>query len=211
MSTGSSNSEVVDFFLVETSDHLQNINADLLALEQQQDDEELVDRLFRSIHGIKGSAGMVGFSVISQFAHKIENLLGEIRDKKVRASGEIIDFLFQVIDILTQQVDDLANGHEEDETILTSFGKLYSQAFTSALPSPVSSSPKPPAFESPPVPNLVRPEISIAEEYIKQNHIEEGIKLYQKMLRVDPDNKTLRQRLEEARVLYAYLKEHPGG
>ena len=195
MSTESNNSDVVDFFLVEASEHLQNINADLLVLEQQKEDVECVDRIFRAVHGIKGSAGMVGFSVVSQFAHKIENLLGEIRDKKVAASGEIIDFLFHVVDILAQQVDDLTNGEEEDETILTTFGELYSQTFTASSHTSVSKPQK--------------PSLALAEDFIKQNFIEEAIKIYQNMLRVEPGNKTIRQRLEEARALYAYLKEHP--
>ncbi len=51
---------------------------------------------------------------MSQFAHKIENLLGDMRDHKLPVSDANIDFLFQVIDILSQQVDNLANGEQED-------------------------------------------------------------------------------------------------
>lgn len=197
MSTGSNNSEVVDFFLVETSEHLQNINTDLLALEQQKDDMELVDRLFRAVHGIKGSAGMLGFSVISQFAHKIENLLGEVRDNKAPASGEIIDFLFHVIDILTQQIDDLGTGQGEDQAILNTFEDLYSQVLT-----PSSQPPEPKPAETP-------LSVALAEEFIKQNLIEKGIEVYQKLLRDDPTDITVRQRLAEARALLAYMKAHP--
>ncbi len=62
MSIQSDRADMIEFFVVEASEHLQSINDDLLALEQQKDNINLVDRLFRSVHGIKGSAGMLGLS-----------------------------------------------------------------------------------------------------------------------------------------------------
>ncbi|GAK55059.1 chemotaxis protein CheA [Candidatus Vecturithrix granuli] len=212
MSVQSDNADMIDFFVVEASEHLQSINDDLLALEQQQDDVDLVDRLFRSVHGIKGSAGMLGLSVLSQFAHKIENLLGDIRDHKLTISSASIDFLFQVVDILSQQVDNVANGQqEEDQTILATFSNLYTKL---VKPSPQKKKP-----DLPPRKTLVskaeatsftaisRSEMALAEDYVRQNLCEKAIVLYQKILRDDPANSTIRQRLEETRALHAYLQQ----
>ena len=219
MRAQSDNADMIDFFVVEASEHLQSINDDLLALEQQQDDMNLVDRLFRSVHGIKGSAGMLGLSVLSQFAHKIENLLGDIRDHKLTISGASIDFLFQVIDILSQQVDNVANGQQEDQTILTTFSHLYTKLMK---PSPQKKKPALPPQKKPALPPrktvaskagaassaaMSRSEMALAEEYVRQNLCEKAIVLYQKMLRNDRTNRTIRQRLEETRALHAYLKQ----
>jgi len=211
MSVQSDNAEMIDFFVVEASEHLQSINDDLLALEQQQDDVNIVDRLFRSVHGIKGSAGMLGLSVLSQFAHKIENLLGDIREHKLPISGASIDFLFQVIDILSQQVDNVANGQQEDQTILATFSTLYAklvnpspQKKKHALPPRKTMVPKTEAASSA---ATSRSEMALAEEYVRQNLCEKAIVLYQKMLRNDPANSTIRQRLEETRALHAYLQQ----
>lgn len=212
MSVQSDNADMIDFFVVEASEHLQSINDDLLALEQQQDDLNLVDRLFRSVHGIKGSAGMLGLSVLSQFAHKIENLLGDMRDKKLAISDASIDFLFQVIDILSQQVDNVANGQqEEDQTILTTFSNLYTKL---VQPSPQKKKPAlPPRKKAVPKTRTIPPasisrsEMALAEDYVRQNLCEKAIVLYQKMLQDDPANSTIRQRLEETRALHAYLQQ----
>lgn len=210
MSIQSDRADMIEFFVVEASEHLQSINDDLLALEQQKDNINLVDRLFRSVHGIKGSAGMLGLSVVSQFAHKIENLLGDMRDHKLPVSDANIDFLFQVIDILSQQVDNLANGEQEDHTLLTTFSRLYQKTVTPSSPRKPSKVPR----RQPSAPQSKKPssaaasqsEMALAEQYVKQNLCEQAIALYQKMLRADPSNTTIRQRLAETRALHAYLQ-----
>lgn len=211
MSIQSDRADMIEFFVVEASEHLQSINDDLLALEQQKDNINLVDRLFRSVHGIKGSAGMLGLSVVSQFAHKIENLLGDMRDHTLPVSDANIDFLFQVIDILSQQVDNLANGEQEDQTLLTTFSRLYQKTVTPSSPRKPSKAPlrqpsAPPQSKKPSSAVASQSEMVLAEQYVKQNLCEQAIALYQKMLRADPSNTTIRQRLAETRALHAYLQ-----
>jgi chemotaxis protein histidine kinase CheA len=82
MSGGFNRSDIVDFFLVEASEHLQTLNDGLLALEENHDDLGAVDEIFRSAHTIKGSAAMLGFNIVSKLAHKMEDLLGKIRNRE---------------------------------------------------------------------------------------------------------------------------------
>src|SRR5512136_188561 len=110
MSGGFNRSDIVDFFLVEASEHLQLLNDGLLSLEENNENLSVVDEIFRSAHTIKGSAAMLGFNVISKLAHKMEDLLGKIRNQETSLSESVIDLLLQTVDSLTTQIEDIPNG-----------------------------------------------------------------------------------------------------
>src|SRR4030042_1530726 len=98
MSSGFNRSDIVDFFLVEASEHLQVLNDGLLSLESNKEDLSVMDEIFRSAHTIKGSAAMLGFNIISKLAHKMEDLLGKIRNRELPLSESAIDLLLQPAD-----------------------------------------------------------------------------------------------------------------
>ncbi len=127
MSGGFNRSDIVDFFLVEASEHLQTLNDGLLSLEENNEDLGVIDEIFRSAHTIKGSAAMLGFNVVSKLAHKMEDLLGMIRNKETSLSESVIDLLLQTVDSLTVQIEDIPNGVQEDESILMMFSDLYAE------------------------------------------------------------------------------------
>jgi len=205
------NSDIIDFFLVEAGEHLQAINDDLLSLEKNKGDLSIVDKIFREVHAIKGSSGMIGFATVSTFAHKIEDLLAKIRDHKFDLLGSVIDFLFQTVDILAHQIENISNGQKEEESILLTFDDLYAEllglpefskdqgAFQKKVPSspPVAA----PSLET----ELSEP--SLAELYIRQNLFDKAVAIYRKVLREDPSNTTIRQILAETIALQAYIKE----
>ncbi len=76
-------------FLAETEDLIEQIFADLDELRQKANDRrarrELVDRIFRRIHRIKGSAASLGLEGLSEIAHEFESLLGAVRAGRVVA------------------------------------------------------------------------------------------------------------------------------
>jgi chemosensory pili system protein ChpA (sensor histidine kinase/response regulator) len=127
MSGGFNRSDIVDFFLVEASEHLQILNDGLLSLEENNEDLSVVDEIFRSAHTIKGSAAMLGFIIVSKLAHKMEDLLGQIRNHETPLSEAVIDLLLQTVDSLTVQIEDIPNGVQEDESILMMFSDLYAE------------------------------------------------------------------------------------
>jgi chemosensory pili system protein ChpA (sensor histidine kinase/response regulator) len=71
----------------------------LLGLESSQDAEE-IHRLFRSVHTIKGSAAQVGLRQLGAVAHRLEDLIGQLRDGALRSSAEITDVCLQSVDVL---------------------------------------------------------------------------------------------------------------
>lgn len=192
-------SDIAEFFIEDATEHLQQINEDLLALEQNQEDRSLVDKVFRAVHAIKGSAGMAGFFVTSQLAHKIEDLLSQLRDQQLALSGALFDFLFQAADMLAHQVDNIANGQEEEKSVLVSFGDLYEEF--AGQPQSASRQAASPSH------NVKANELALAERYIRQDHFSRAIDIYLAILRKDPSNRAILQMLEETKALQAYFQE----
>ncbi|MCL4233991.1 MAG: chemotaxis protein CheW [Deltaproteobacteria bacterium] len=101
---------VLQDFITEARDHLQVLEPDLLALEQSGDpDPEVVNRIFRSVHSIKGASGFFNLKNINELAHVMESLLMKLRDKSLGVSSELVDALLAGSDRLSAMVDDVEN------------------------------------------------------------------------------------------------------
>ena len=91
--------EVLEFFVPEAEEHLQAVTECLLALEGNPNTDD-IHRLFRSIHTVKGSAAQVGLHRLSAVAHRVEDLIGRLRDGALQPSAEIVDLCLQSVDVL---------------------------------------------------------------------------------------------------------------
>jgi chemosensory pili system protein ChpA (sensor histidine kinase/response regulator) len=91
--------EILEFFIPEAEEHLQIITECLLSLEGQANAAD-IHRLFRSIHTIKGSAAQVGLHRLSAIAHRVEDVIGRLRDGELEASPAIVDICLRSVDIL---------------------------------------------------------------------------------------------------------------
>jgi chemosensory pili system protein ChpA (sensor histidine kinase/response regulator) len=112
--------DVLEFFVPEAEEHLQLSTQCLLALEGQSSPDE-INRLFRSIHTVKGSAAQVGLRKLGAVAHRLEDLIGLIRDGALQVSPEITDVCLQTIDALRK----FLYGHwESDEDMRSTVGPL---------------------------------------------------------------------------------------
>ncbi|HOU84597.1 MAG TPA: Hpt domain-containing protein, partial [Spirochaetota bacterium] len=80
-----------ELFIEESLDLLKNIELPLMELEERPDDTELINSVFRSMHTIKGSAGMFGFNDISAFTHDIESTFDLVRKGELALTSEIIE------------------------------------------------------------------------------------------------------------------------
>jgi two-component system chemotaxis sensor kinase CheA len=127
--------EFVQYFRDETEELLQAIDADLLRLEQYADtgtlDGELVNSLFRALHTIKGSAGMLEFSAVQQVAHKLENVYDLLRKDRMPLTEGGVNLLFEGRDVLTALVHaavgngETPDGVEEYVARLDAFAAVY--------------------------------------------------------------------------------------
>ncbi len=108
--------ELLGMFVQEAAEHLETIEPDLLTLEEKGDDTEpeIINRLFRSVHSIKGSAGFFGLTSITKLSHTMENLLGKVREQTMSASPAVTDSLLSGLDKLQTMIDDVANSDSVD-------------------------------------------------------------------------------------------------
>jgi two-component system chemotaxis sensor kinase CheA len=109
--------EYLNLFLEESREHLQNINEGLLKLEQNPQDEETLNEIFRSAHTLKGMAATMGYENIAELTHKMENLLSKLREFEVEFTSEIGDLFFKCVDSLDLMVEKIASGNNEDHDI----------------------------------------------------------------------------------------------
>lgn len=101
------NQELLGEFYGEAVDHLQQIEAALLVLDQQPDNQEALNSIFRSFHTIKGNAGFLGLTPMHTLAHEVESLLDLARNHKLRLNAAIITEILRsrdALQALTQQV-----------------------------------------------------------------------------------------------------------
>lgn len=106
-------------FLAEAEDILENANRTLASIQSEQGsgrtDPDLVNALFRSLHSFKGLAGMFGFQTPADLAHKMESLLDEIRLGKVSFGRDVLDVLYENLDLLGRLVQQVGKKQPPED------------------------------------------------------------------------------------------------
>ncbi len=97
--------DLLETFRQESSDLMRKAEQAILALEMAPDDIEACHELFRSVHTVKGSAGIVGLNDAASFGHQFETLLSEFRDGRITATPEFIDLVLQAMDHFRSRID----------------------------------------------------------------------------------------------------------
>jgi chemotaxis protein histidine kinase CheA/CheY-like chemotaxis protein len=95
--------DVLEFFVPEMEEHLQTITESLLLLEAHPNPND-INKLFRSMHTIKGSAGQLGLRRLSAVAHRAEDLMARLRNGELQPSARIVDLCLESVDILKRQL-----------------------------------------------------------------------------------------------------------
>src|SRR3984893_6254099 len=91
--------EILEFFQPEAEEHLQIVSDCLLSLEGNNNPED-INRLFRAIHTVKGSAAQVGLRRLGAIAHRVEDLIGRLRDGEIQPSPAVVDLCLASVDVL---------------------------------------------------------------------------------------------------------------
>ncbi len=112
-------SQAIRDFLGEAEEVIERLNFDLVALgdglERGDADPEMLNSIFRGAHSLKGLAGMFGFDDISELSHHMENLLDGLRLGKVNIGTDLLEALFDALDVLARLVH--GKGEAEDFTL----------------------------------------------------------------------------------------------
>ncbi|MGL1931469.1 MAG: chemotaxis protein CheW [Desulfotalea sp.] len=111
--------EILQGFVEESLEHLSSIENDLLTIEEggADIDEDLVNKVFRAAHSIKGGAGFMGLTAIQEISHASENILGLIRNQTLVPTPEIVNVLLIAMDQLQAMIEDV---HESNNVDITS-------------------------------------------------------------------------------------------
>jgi two-component system chemotaxis sensor kinase CheA len=101
---------LIQEFVTEAQEGLQHLDEDLLSLEQAPDAMEMLDRIFRTVHTIKGTAGFLGFDQLVAVSHAAEDVLNSLRKGESVAGSETIDTLLASFDRIRVMINDIAHN-----------------------------------------------------------------------------------------------------
>jgi len=114
--------ENTQIFVTESKELLDDMEDALLELERSPNDNDLINRVFRAAHTIKGSSGLFGFDHIVAFTHVAENLLDDVRNCLVPVNDDLISLFMRVKDhivtLIQSVIDDSAVNEEENQELI---------------------------------------------------------------------------------------------
>ncbi|HEX6239505.1 MAG TPA: chemotaxis protein CheA [Polyangiales bacterium] len=102
--------QMSELFVEEANESLRGFEQGLLLLESLPDDASLIDKLFRDIHSLKGNSRILGFDVVTQFAHELESLLDCLRRRDLAVTQPVADTLLACLDVLKELVAEVSGG-----------------------------------------------------------------------------------------------------
>lgn len=157
-------SEILDFFIPEAEEHLQAVTECLLELEANPGGE-VINRLFRAIHTVKGAAAQVGLQRIAHVAHRAEDLVGLLREGQLRPSAEIVDVCLEVVDVLKKFI---YHQWPDEATIQNAVAMLLGRmaGMASAEPTHEQAPEELPALPEPVAEQAAAPEVAAEAEII---------------------------------------------
>lgn len=121
-------SQYMTMFLEESMDNLQTLNESLLELEQNPDDIDRINAIFRVAHTIKGMAATMGFTDIAELTHKMEDVLSEFRDGELKVTQEVVTVLFDCLDTLEKMINNIEDENDEPVDIQDIMDRLIKLA-----------------------------------------------------------------------------------
>lgn len=106
-------SQYLEIFLDETKEHLQSLNTQILELEQEPENMDTINEIFRAAHSLKGMAGTMGYKRMQNLTHDMENVFSEVRNGTIKVNANMIDILFQCLDALEEYLEAIQSTADE--------------------------------------------------------------------------------------------------
>ncbi len=127
--------ELLQDFLIEAGEILEQLNEQLVELENSPDDSELLNAVFRGFHTIKGGAGFLTIDVMVAICHRTEDIFNMLRNDELKINNHLMDTVLPVLDVLNDQFDALRSGEEPqaaEQSLLTALESIISGDATTA-------------------------------------------------------------------------------
>jgi len=120
------NEELLKDYFMEAQAQIEVLERNILVLENDPENKESIDEIFRAAHTLKGNSGAVEMFEIAEFTHQMEDLLDEIRAEKVSVNSEIIDTMLESIDIVKAMIESRMAGEIYSEDYINVKDRLKS-------------------------------------------------------------------------------------
>ncbi len=120
--------EIVDSFIIETKEIIDSLDVDLIELEQNPDADELINKVFRSFHTIKGTSSFLNLNKLTTITHRCEDILNKTRKKETSLTPQIMDYILQGFDKIKELVVKIENEKNEEvetEEIVKKLTEVY--------------------------------------------------------------------------------------
>jgi two-component system chemotaxis sensor kinase CheA len=185
-------SQYLDIFLDESKEHLQTLSDQIMELEQNPENMDTINEIFRAAHSLKGMAGTMGYKRMQTLTHDMENVFSEVRNGTFKVKPEMIDILFKCLDALEEYVNNIQQTTEEGTNdnqdlidalngILKNNGEVVAGGGGAAAPAPEAAPASTPApAEDAGVKKERWQEIKISdtEKMLIEKATSEGLKVY---------------------------------
>ena len=106
--------EIVESFAVESNEILEQLDSDLVQLESKPEDDELLNKIFRAFHTIKGTSGFLGLEKLTAVTHRCEDILNKLRKGEAKLNSNLMDVILLAYDSIKELIHVIVNNHNED-------------------------------------------------------------------------------------------------
>jgi two-component system chemotaxis sensor kinase CheA len=151
--------DILQDFLVEAGEILEALGEQLVQLEQNPDDHELLNAVFRGFHTIKGGAGFLNLTNMVAICHRAEDVFNVLRQGQRQLDGDLMDAVLKVLDVLNVQFAQVRSGEDPeaaDPALLETLRGMAQPGGAAApkpAPTPAAAPPPPPPPPPPPAPS----------------------------------------------------------
>lgn len=136
-------SQYLEIFIDESSEHIQTLSDCIMTLEQEPENKDTINEIFRAAHSLKGMAGTMGFKRMQHLTHDMENVFQEVRSDKIKVDSSMIDLLFKCLDAIDSYVENIKEtsdeGTDDNEVIIKELNDFIAKANGEA---PADNTPK---------------------------------------------------------------------
>ncbi|MBP7460010.1 MAG: chemotaxis protein CheA [Candidatus Delongbacteria bacterium] len=108
--------DIIESFVVEVAEHIENLDRSLVELEENPSDFDLLNKIFRAAHTIKGAASFLDFDVMAKVTHHAESVLDDLRKNKLTVNSEIMDVILQAVDEVKSIFQEIKETYQENKS-----------------------------------------------------------------------------------------------
>ena len=133
--------EILESFIIETEEILDVLDQDLLELEKNPKDQDLLNKIFRSAHTIKGTSSFVEFDQMTTLTHHLEDVLNKLRHQEMDVTSDVMDVLLEGADYIKELLHRFKDGNK-DRLDLDDIIAVLIEMYKTGGKAPESSAPK---------------------------------------------------------------------